>query len=63
MTEPTITVDRDAGMMFIHSFGIEPVCDFCKCKITKMNFGGMFDKDKATCDALPCIMALSDLIK
>lgn len=66
MTEPTITLDRDAGLMFIHSFGIEPICHFCKGKITKMNFGGIFGKDKEEkvfCDALPCIMELSNLIK
>lgn len=67
MTEPiikaTFTVNKTVGMVFMKDFGIKPVCHFCKVEVTEDNFGGIFDKDKVTCDALPCVMKLSDLIK
>lgn len=50
-----ITCDK-SFMNMIEILEIEPVCSFCKTKITEENFGGVFSKPtRLCCDNICCL--------
>ncbi len=56
--EPQIIgCDKSFGMEMIKILEVEPMCSFCKTKITEDNFGGIFSKPtRVCCDNICCLI-------
>lgn len=57
-----ITFTKDAWEDIRSMFKLEnPICHFCKEKITEKNVGGIFAIDKVTCSNSLCLLAMIKL--